>query len=205
MKLYLALGDSITAGYGVASLFSFPNIYAEFLSRHRPDLNMLNYGINGLTTSGLLNLLRTNQRLRRSISQAFLVTITIGSNDLLRLIGNPTQPINGSLLPLIQSNMSQTLMQIGQEIRFLNPLATVKAATLYNPLPAGPYANYYAQAQAIIDNANGMIAVWAKRCGFVLVNLEREMKGKELIYLGSDHAHPNLAGYQMIAKAFARY
>jgi len=205
MKLYLALGDSITAGYGVESPFSFPNVYANFLRRHYPDLSMLNFGINGLTTSGLLYQLKTNQRLRHSLSQAFLITLTIGSNDLLRLIGNPNQPIKTSQLPIIQGNMSKTLMQIGQEIRLLNPLAMVKVATLYNPLPAGPYAYYYAQVQGIIDNANAMIVMWAKRYGFVVVNLDREIKGRESVFIGQDLAHPSAAGYQMIAKAFARY
>lgn len=96
-------------------------------------------------------------------------------------------------------------MQIGHEIRSLNPYATVKAATLYNPLPAGPYANYYSLVQGIIDNVNAMIVAWAKHYGFNVVNLDREMKGKEHLFIGQDHAHPNAAGYQMIAKAFARY
>lgn len=205
MKLYLALGDSITAGYGVTSSFSFPNIYANFLRRHNPDLGMLNFGVNGLTTSGLLNQLKGNSRLRHSVSQAFLITLTIGSNDLLRLIGNPNQPIKTSQLPIIQGNMGKTLMLIGQEIRLLNPVATVKVATLYNPLPAGLYAHYYVQVQGIIDNANAMIIRWAKQYGFVVVNLDREFKGKETLFIGQDHAHPNPAGYQMIAKAFARY
>lgn len=205
MKLYLALGDSITAGYGVASPFSFPNVYADFLRRHNPDLCILNLGVNGLTTSGLLNLLKTNRSLRHSISQAFLITLTIGSNDLLRLIGHPNQPIKTFQLPIIQGNMSKKLMQIGHEIRLLNPMATVKVATLYNPLPAGPYAHYYAQVQGIIDNANAMIIMWARRYGFVVVNLDREIKGKESLFIGQDHAHPNAAGYQIIAKAFARY
>jgi len=205
MKLYLALGDSITAGYGVESPFSFPNVYANFLRRHNPDLSMLNLGVNGLTTSGLLNLLKTNRVFRHSVSQASLITLTIGSNDLLRLIGNSNHPIKTSQLPIIRGNMSKTLVQIGQEVRHLNPLATVKVATLYNPLPAGPYIHYYAQVQGIIDNTNAMYIMWAKRYGFVVVNLDREIKGKESLFIGEDHAHPNAAGYRIIAKAFARY
>lgn len=204
MKLYLALGDSITAGYGVASPFSFPTIYANFLRRHNPDIKLLNYGVNGLTTSSLLNQLKANNSLRQAVSQASLMSLTIGSNDLLRLIGNSNQPIKTSQLPIILGNMGKTLMLIGQEIRFLNPVVTVKVATLYNPLPAGPYAHYYVQVQGIIDNANAMIFMVAKHYGFVVVNLDREIKGKESSFIGQDHVHPTATGYQMIAKAFAR-
>ncbi|AET67091.1 lysophospholipase L1-like esterase [Desulfosporosinus orientis DSM 765] len=205
MALYLALGDSITAGYGVRNPFSFPNIYANSLMRHNPDLRLLNLGVNGLTTSGLLNLLKSNPRIRKCISQASLITLTIGSNDLLRLIRSPNQPVQTSLLPVILGNMNKTLLQIGQKIRLLNPSATVKVATIYNPLPAGPYAGYSLQAQRIIDNANGMIMMCARRYGFTVVDLDPEMKGKESMFIGRDYAHPSIAGYQMIAKAFARH
>lgn len=201
MALYLALGDSITAGYGVKSPFSFPNIYASILMRHNPDLHLINLGVSGLTTSGLLNLLKSNARIRKCVSQAFLITCTIGSNDLLRLIRGSTVPT--AQLPIILGNMNKNLQQIGQEIRYLNPTAAVKIATIYNPLPAGPYANYSAQVQGIIDQANGMIIMCAKRYGLVVVNLDREMKGKESLFISRDHAHPSPAGYQMIAKAFA--
>lgn len=205
MVLYLALGDSITAGYGVRSPFSFPNVYACILIRCNPNLRFLNLGVNGLTTSGLLNLLKANPRMRSCLSQASLITLTIGSNDLLRLIRNPHQLIQPSLLPIILGNLNKNLLQIGAEIRLLNPTATVKVATIYNPLPAGPYANYSSQVQGIIDNANGLIMMCARRYGFIVVNLDAEMKGKEALFIGRDYAHPSAAGYQMIANAFARH
>ena len=204
VKLYLALGDSITAGYGVGRPFSFPMVYADFLRRHNPDLRMINLGVNGLTTGGLLALLKAQQEIRHLVSQASLITFTIGSNDLLRLIRNTNQPINLSYVPLVLNNMSRNFAQIGEEVRRLNPMATVKVATLYNPLPAGSGTQYYVQAQAIIDNANTILATWAKRYGFHVAFLDREIRGKERLLIGQDHVHPNLAGYQVIAKTFAR-
>lgn len=205
MNLYLALGDSITKGYGVPNSFSFPAIYADFLRRRNPNLHLLNLGINGLTIGGLLALFQNNRDLRFSVSQASLITLTIGSNDLLHLIRNPNQTINPAQLPIIFNQMSRTLAQIGEEIRRLNPRAMVKVATLYNPLPAGPYAMYMALAQGIINNANAIIVTWAKHYGFMVIDLDRVFRGKERILISPDHLHPNAAGYQAIAKAFARY
>lgn len=205
VSLYLALGDSITVGYGVQNSFSYPALYADFLRRHDPNLRMLNLGVNGLTTSGLFASLQYNHDLRHSVSQASLITLTIGSNDLLHLIGNPNQTINTSQLSIIIKNLSKTLAQVGEEIRRLNPIATVKVATLYNPLPSGPYVLYLALAQGVIDNANASIVTWAKHYGFNVVYLDREIRGKEWLLIGQDHLHPNAAGYQVIAKAFARY
>ena len=200
----MALGDSITAGYGVESSFSFPSLYAAFLRRHNPDLHVLNCGVNGLTTSGLLNLLQTNNNLCHSVSQASLITLTIGSNDLLHFIEKPNQIMNTSLKHTFNT-MGQNLSKIGDVLRRLNPRATVKVATLYNPLPAGPYVQYFEQAQGVLDNANTMIVTWAKRYGADPVYIDREFRGKERLLIGQDYAHPNATGYQEIAKAFARY
>ena len=205
VSLYLALGDSITAGYGVESLFSFPTVYGNFLRRHNPDLSVHNLGVNGFTTQGLLELLLSNRSLRHLGYLASLITITIGSNDILHLIKNSNQSITPCQLPIILGNMGKTLAQIGEVVRRLNPVAIVKVATLYNPLPAGPYAQYTLQLQEVIDTANAMVITWAKRYGFVVVDLDREIRGKEQSLIGPDYVHPNVAGYRLIAKAFARY
>ena len=205
VSLYLALGDSITAGYGVGSLFSFPTVYGNFLRRHNSDLSVHNLGVNGFTTQGLLELLLSNRSLRHLSYLASLITITIGSNDILHLIKNSNQSITPSQLPIILGNMGKTLAQIGEVVRRLNPVAIVKVATLYNPLPAGTYAQYTLQLQEVIDTANAMVITWAKRYGFVVVDLDREIRGKEQSLIGPDYVHPNVAGYRLIAKAFARY
>ena len=168
-------------------------------------MSVHNLSVNGLTTQGLLELLLSNRSLRHLVYLASLITITIGSNDLLHLIRNSNQSINPSQLPIILGNMGKTLAQVGEVVRRLNPVAIVKVATLYNPLPAGPYAQYTLQLQEVIDTANAMVITWAKRYGFVVVDLDRGIRGKERSLIGPDYVHPNVAGYRLIAKAFARY
>ncbi|AFM41153.1 lysophospholipase L1-like esterase [Desulfosporosinus acidiphilus SJ4] len=204
LSLYLALGDSITAGYGVGGLYSFPTVYAQFLRRHEPNLKLLNLGINGLTTGGLLVLLQKDPRIRRLISQASLVTITIGSNDLLQFFKNSSRVSNPTQLTLIIYSLRKTMCQIGEEIRSINPTAVLKIAAIYNPLPAGPYAQYSNQAQLIIDQVNRIIIDWAYRYGGNVAFIDREFHGKEQRLIGPDYAHPNVIGHQRIARALLR-
>jgi len=200
---YIALGDSITAGYGVGSR-NFAFIYYSYLRAFNPNLSYINHGINGLTTGGLANLLLTNENLKNMVRQAEFITITIGSNDLLRFAVAILQGKRVNSFDAL-SNMEKNLELMGSQIRQLNPRALVKVGTIYNPLPTGPYYHYTVPAQRLIIQTNKTIIHWAKRYQFISVPLEKAFQGREKLLLASDHLHPNLIGHQIIATEFARH
>lgn len=84
--LYVALGDSIADGYalpgytapGCAPSDSFPVRVAE-----NTGLTLVPLAVSGLDTDGLLYLLTQNNDCRAAVSGAGLITLTIGSNDIL--------------------------------------------------------------------------------------------------------------------------
>jgi lysophospholipase L1-like esterase len=77
---YVALGDSYPAGYG--SERSYVDYYAEYIEA---DLGVRvevhNFARTGLTTSGLLSLVRDNGEIRNAIREAEVITLWIGWND----------------------------------------------------------------------------------------------------------------------------
>lgn len=198
---YLALGNSITAGYGVGSR-NFAFLYYSYLLSFNPNLRYINYGINGLTTGGLASLLMTNGNLKNLAIQAEVISITIGSNDLLHVAVSILQGtrVNISVTLSIERNLDL----IGTQIRHLNPRALVKVGTIYNPLPAGPYHQYSGQAQALIARTNKIFVQWAKRYGFNVVHIDKAFQGRERLVIGPDHFHPNLLGHQIIANEYTR-
>lgn len=80
-KIYLALGDSITTGYGLTnSREGFANLLAE-----KNGYMLVNRAVNGATTADVLALL-DQQRILNTVAKADLITLTCGGNDLMGLL-----------------------------------------------------------------------------------------------------------------------
>lgn len=202
-NLYLALGDSITTGYGVGGNHCFASLYYATLCTRFPSLRYYNFGINGLSSGGLASILKNNYQLRSLLSKAGIISITIGSNDLF---GLSDKGLSGGQIDF--SSMSRMMINnlecIGGQIRYLSPRVIVLVANIYNPLPGGPYQQYSSQAQVMIEQANTILFHWAKKYCFGLVRIDRVFRGKETLMLGSDCLHPSLYGHQIIASEFSR-
>lgn len=200
---YIALGDSITTGYGVSSSRNFAAQYYSYLLNIYPGLHYINYGIPGLTTNRLVYMLSSNSELVHLVKQARVITLTIGSNDLLHA---GVYFLRGARTHIIYalSNMERNLEFIGMQIRRLNPRGIVEVATIYNPLPAGPYYQYSGPAQRIITQANKTIVHWAKKYGFRVVPVDRAFQGREQVVIGPDYIHPNSIGHQIVAMEYSK-
>ena len=198
-QIYLALGDSITTGYGVGSNRSFATLYYTSLLHSFPGLKCENLGINGLTSAELATLVGQT-RVYSLIAQARVLTITIGSNDLLS-VGKGLISGAGANMDLTLGSLNQNLMFIGERIRSANPSALVKIATIYNPLPPMDKASG-ALAQGLVKTANRSIIRTAREFRFTAVPVAKFFSGKEQVLLGPDHLHPNVMGHRVIADLF---
>ena len=76
---YVALGDSITMGYGLAEgETAFPMTVANNVGA-----TLTNLAANGETSASLLTKLQTDGSVKTAVSDADVITITIGGNDLM--------------------------------------------------------------------------------------------------------------------------
>lgn len=80
--LILAFGDSLVAGYGLASDDSFPQQLERRLHERHPGAVVLNAGRSGDTTGSALQ--RLPAVLSKLTSRPDLAIVQLGSNDLLR-------------------------------------------------------------------------------------------------------------------------
>ena len=84
-KFYIALGDSVAAGFGVMEDVRYTNIFFEKLERYDVANEHRNLAVSGYTTTTLLELL---ERLPRSkievFEQATVITLNIGGNNIMQ-------------------------------------------------------------------------------------------------------------------------
>jgi acyl-CoA thioesterase-1 len=74
--IILAIGDSMTAGYGVAAESSYPAQLEHELNRMGHNYRVVNYGVTGSTTTQALG------RMTRALGmQPHIVIIQLGGND----------------------------------------------------------------------------------------------------------------------------
>lgn len=173
---YVAFGDSLTVGYepGV-NLSNLPygfvdRVYEQALSKGRATA--VNYGIAGLTSTGLKNFLTavvTNKSVKgadiqpklpdpradqivanplavkANVAKADLITITIGGNDFWAF----NETIQGKSEADVQKMVEQRLTTYSsnltatlQMIFGINPRAQVVVADQYNPVPNTNFQDY---------------------------------------------------------------
>ena len=102
----LAFGDSLTAGYGLDADQAYPEKLAMRLERKGYDIEMVNAGISGDTTTGGLN------RLKWTLKQnPDIVLLALGANDALRFI-DPSVPRKNldDMLSILQERNIPTVL-----------------------------------------------------------------------------------------------
>ena len=198
--MYLALGDSLTTGYGVGINHSFATIYYTSLLSNIPGLRYVNLGVNGLTSGALANMVQL--RSYPLIAQSKVISITISSNDLLA-VGKGLISGTEANIDLTLGNLNDNLLQIGNNIRTANPSALIKIATIYTPLPLIMNKQSVALTQSLVNRANHSIIRMAREFRFAVVPVAKAFCGREQLLLGSDHLHPNLMGHRVIADLFS--
>lgn len=100
----VALGDSLTAGYGLQATESYPAQLQAALQKEKLDVVVQNAGISGDTTAGGV------ARLAKAIAgepKPALVIVALGANDMLR--GVKPQTTEQNLRTILQTLKTQNI------------------------------------------------------------------------------------------------
>ncbi len=203
---YVALGDSLAQGYPYY-LQNKSLGYTDLISRHLTDTekrNVIysNFGISGYTSTDLLNQL-SNKQVLQKISNADIITVNIGGNDMLRALGKDGNDY-ASVLDSI-SIYSDNLIQIFAKIRSLNPDAYIYIANVFNPSTPHDQDINHAAAAKLVFYINKLISEVTAPYNVKVIDISNLFVGHEYGEAYSwfhDKIHPNHTGYSEMSKPF---
>lgn len=173
----LALGDSLTAGYGLPTDQGFVPQLQAWLAAKGADVKIINAGVSGDTTAGGLS--RTDWSLSPDVDA---VIVNLGGNDMLRGIDPATSRANlDAILAKVQARGVPVL------------LVSLRAPGNYG-------AAFKASFDAIYpDLAAKYGAVLADNYFLPVINQQTRLL--DPAYMQADGIHPNAAGVAKILQA----
>jgi acyl-CoA thioesterase-1 len=169
------LGDSLTAGFGVAAEEAFPALVAAALAGRGTPIRAINAGVSGDTTAGGLR--RLDWALK---SRPQVVVVALGANDGLR--GQPLESIEANLNAIVEKARAA-----GARV--------LLAGMLMPPNYGGEYASGFA---AIYPRV-------AKQLGIPLVPFLLEGVAGHPELNQPDGIHPTAEGQQIVARNVEPY
>lgn len=137
-KNVVALGDSITTGYGVEENESYVSLFCtELKVKSGENVQCNNLAVNGLTSNGLIDLLQVEET-REKIKKSDYILLSIGGNDFLKELTSNlstylTQKESYPQVSVIGNRLTSNLSTILDEIIILNPQVKILLVPLYNP------------------------------------------------------------------------
>lgn len=209
-NLYLALGDSITAGYGASHpSHCFVRYVSDYIKAKSIAERTMVIAQNGWTSKDVqiaANLIHPSIWDRVEV-----LTLVAGGNDLRSLLRRMYLPVGG--YPLSKQIVHQKLQEFSYHMNLLSESIAahhtphVIVTTVYNPAPNFPLAVY------AIESLNHRILDIAKSHSFEVVDIYTAFQNHEASYIEGYRSgrfedlatpfrrpiHPNNAGHQQIA------
>lgn len=233
---YVALGDSIAKGYGLDDVEheSYVGRVSNALGDKYGAVHLTNFGENGLTSEDLLEILTDEDNEEhdlylRKIREADIITLSIGSNDLLQYLSQDIDidnlRENGDKIFLEAcENFEKNIPQIVDVINENAPDAQLFVNNIYNPCNDISFGI----AENIADNIDVMAELYIGKLNsgfytdrvqsvfrnqnkgkkskeYVLVDVKSafEKSDKKLINMvfswGNIDPHPNREGHRIIS------
>ncbi len=190
---YMALGDSLVAGYGAvpATQGYVYLLYQGGVFDQVPNTLFSNAGVPGASSQQV-----RDHQVPQAI-EAFrptVVTITVGGNDLLRILNgaDPAQVLAefqvnfAAILQSLRSNLPQTRIYVSNLYTVSEIPGADQVVPYFNQIVAGVAGAYGVPVADIYSAFQG-------RSGLLLINRNGA---------GQYEVHPTNAGYRVMAQAF---
>lgn len=196
----LILGDSIAKGTGDEQGKGFSGYLSDELKKSTSkDIIVKNEGIDGLTSTGLLERLQS-KRLNQDIIDADIILVSIGGNDLLKSLPSNLLGQEDSFQKQFTSYI-ENLKQSLKLLRTTNPNSTMILLGLYNPYEILTSAGN----QQLLNELNDQSRQITESDGNALYIPTYDLiKYNSARYVSKDSLHPSSLGYQAISERISQ-
>ncbi|WP_407461691.1 SGNH/GDSL hydrolase family protein [Methanobrevibacter sp.] len=197
----VSLGDSLTQGVGDSSESGgYIPYLVSYLEQNRgiKEAEFNNHGVRGNRTTDLLERLKTPQ-LMMDIQQADAIVITIGGNDIMKVVKDQFTNLTMQDFYLEANHYEERLEEIFSIIRQYNKDADIYFVGLYNPF--GKWISAFQELDMIMDDWNSIsqeIVTRDPNGYFIRIDDAFSNSDENLLYK-EDYFHPNDRGYEIIA------
>lgn len=200
-----AIGDSLTQGVGdETNSEGYVGVLKNKLSNEGYRLQFNNFGRRGNRTDQLIVRLEEESALQRSISNSDIVLVTIGANDIMRIVRENFLNLQEDIFINEQLEYEERLNTIFEMIIDLNDQAHVFLIGFFNP-----FEGYFDE----VEELSTILTSW-NQSGEQLTNnypLIQYIPIDDLFQIGGvnllaeDNFHPNSTGYSLIASRVLNY
>lgn len=182
IKHIVILGDSVAYGYGTRGGIS------KYLKETFPGSKVSNLGINGLTSNGLVERLKSDQW-QHLLETADLVLLNIGGNDLLR--GFKHSGTTGLLKQFsgLKRTYRKNLLQTYEYLRKQNDKVLIVQYNLYNSIK---------KELQFFGFTSLLFRLWNTAIGEKGIIVSRIDAMGKIPSIWLDDIHPNEEGYQLM-------
>lgn len=200
----VAIGDSLTQGVGdETDSGGYVGILNNTFEDNRLNIEIENYGKKGNRTDQLLKRLE-KEEIAASISKADLVFITIGANDIMKVVKSNFTNLKLELFEKERIEYVERLTAIFEKINELNPDAQIYLIGFYNPFEL--YFDDIEELGIIMNNWNDAgKAVTEEYENVHYIPVADLFSQRTIELLADDYFHPNTSGYKLMAKRVLEY
>lgn len=203
-KKMVSIGDSLTEGVGdETESGGYVGILNHTFEDHSMNISIENFGKRGNRTDQLLKRLE-NEEISSAIKEADIVLITIGANDIMKVVRSHYTNLNIEPFQEEKIRYIERLTAIFHKIIDLNPDTQIFLIGFYNPFER--YFGDIEQLDMILDDWNQASELVTEEFENVYyIPTEDLFSTSTVNLLADDNFHPNTSGYKLMAERVLEY
>lgn len=203
-KKMVSIGDSLTEGVGdETESGGYVGILNHTFEDNHMNISIENFGKRGNRTDQLLARLE-NEEISSAIKDADIVLITIGANDIMKVVRNNYTNLHIEPFQEEKFKYIERLTAIFYKINELNPDTQIYLIGFYNPFER--YFGDIEQLDMILNDWNQAGETVTEEFENVYFIPTEDLFSNSTINLfADDNFHPNTSGYKLMAQRVLEY